>query len=335
MVHLGCLHKAFKDAGNEAMKIKLDLLADFIQFSTLVYQCKACNDKFSTAPSKPIPIDTMLVNVSDAKVTDEISNIKQSIVTLDGKISSILSSISLNNGCLQSFTTPNVSASTNAPKKSYAEVTSMDIVKVVQNAVTDSLRSKNEDNLAMSSIIIFGLPESSNDLTKVRRLLEDDIQSVVRIQRLGKFSKPLRQQTGANVSIIRPLRVQLKQVEDRNWVLRNAGWLIRAFGNSNVHIAKCLTAKEIENIKKLRIECSRLNSFVPKLDNGKCRLVVVNSKIMERSEGGQLVPYDSLKWASGIPITTSVNGTTQKSGSDSVASSVPKNVYGGSQRTPS
>ena len=314
MIHLTCSLKLFKEATNEPLKNKIDWLQEFITFSSLIYQCKACTEKLKTVPTSVIDANT--------KVNDDIFNIKQSIATLDGKISSILSSISLCNGGSQSSTT---STSTSVP--TFAEVTSADIANVVQRDVSHSLRSKTDDDLANSSIIIFGLPESNNDLTKVRRLLEDDIQSVVRVQRIGKFSKPTQQVTDADKarkssSTIRPLRVQLKQVEDRYWVMQNAGSLIRAFGNSGVHIAKCLTTKELDILKSQRSECSRLNSFVPKLNNGNNRLVVVNCKIMERSEGGHLIAYDSSKWSSKLPASASA---AVKSRSDSVSSSVTKN----------
>ena len=71
--------------------------------------------------------------------------------------------------------------------------------------------------------MIYGLPESKNDIIQVYRLPEDDINSVVHVQRLGKTpsaSSSFSNQPGSR-SVCRPLKVELASNKDRDWVLRN------------------------------------------------------------------------------------------------------------------
>lgn len=44
-IHLGCQYKLLKDAGNDANKIKVEWLSDFIEFTSLAYRCKPCLQK--------------------------------------------------------------------------------------------------------------------------------------------------------------------------------------------------------------------------------------------------------------------------------------------------
>ena len=84
--------------------------------------------------------------------------------------------------------------------------------------------------------MIFRLPESKNDLAKVRRLLENDVQSAIYIHRLGK-PPSAGQHTSGQLS--RPVKVQLKSANDKSWIVSNAKKLARPSSNSNIRITKC------------------------------------------------------------------------------------------------
>ena len=84
-IHLNCLCKQFNESGNEALKNKLDLLSDFVNFTTLHYQYKACMAKHGN-----IKCVASTKEVNDALVSQDIFNKKKSLVVLDSKISSIL-----------------------------------------------------------------------------------------------------------------------------------------------------------------------------------------------------------------------------------------------------
>ena len=89
-IHLACQLKQLKDAGNEALKNKIEWLSDFIKFAALARQCKACQENQRNCATSSVVTATP----SDPLVSQEIANMKQSIAALDLKISSVLTSIS-------------------------------------------------------------------------------------------------------------------------------------------------------------------------------------------------------------------------------------------------
>ena len=91
----------------------------------------------------------------------------------------------------------------------------------------------------------------------------------------------------------RPLRVEVRNKNDRSWVLRNAKFLARTYNQPGVRIAKCLTSAEMKAIKDLKIECSKLNKSCANLSNGKKRYVVIDDRIMKRQDNGKLSSYQA------------------------------------------
>ena len=89
-VYLNRQCKQFKNAGNEALNNKIYWLSHFINFATLTYQCKAC-----MAKNCNIICPAVTTEVNEAHVSQEISNLKQSIVALNSKISIILPNLGL------------------------------------------------------------------------------------------------------------------------------------------------------------------------------------------------------------------------------------------------
>jgi hypothetical protein len=180
-------------------------------------------------------------------------------------------------------------------QKSYAEVTSVDIFKkAVQCVVTENLKSRSNDDKADVSVMIFGLPESKSDVAKVKKVLKNDIQLIVYIQLIGKSTKHTSTTADQTLGCVtpRPIKVELKCIEDKNWVLHNAKSFVTAYVLSSIRIAKCFTLIEVEKLKKTRNDYSHLNASSTKLVRRKNRFVVIDRRIMERQDKGALVLYN-------------------------------------------
>ena len=125
------------------------------------------------------PGNVTVLNGIDARVNElrnNVASISQQISSMQSALA-ILSSLS---GAAQPVQV-NKALDTSPHGKSYAAAASVDIFKAVKSAVAEGLRTKNQDNNADASVMIFRLLESKNDLAKVHRLLEGDTQSVIHI----------------------------------------------------------------------------------------------------------------------------------------------------------
>ena len=111
----------------------------------------------------------------------------------------------------------------NLPRKSYADIAATDSIQVVQNAIAQRFMTYKKDDCVERSIVIYGLPESKNDIIHVRKLLEDDINSVVQVHRFRKTPSALSPSYNQprTRSVCCPLKVELASNKDRDWVLRN------------------------------------------------------------------------------------------------------------------
>ena len=123
---------------------------------------------------------------------------------------------------------------------------------MVKQVVSDSLRAQKREDKTDVSVIIFGIPESDNDVTIVKKLLGDDdvIDSIVSIIR-GKQHASERKNAKVRLII-----VELKRSSDREWVLHNARRLTRG---SRTRIAKYLSSTELDDLKNHCVECHRWN----------------------------------------------------------------------------
>ena len=67
-----------------------------------------------------------------------------------------------------------------------------------------------KDDCVEKSIVIYGLPKSKNDIYNVRKLLENDINSVIQVHRFGKTSasSTFSNQPGSR-SVCCPIKVEL------------------------------------------------------------------------------------------------------------------------------
>lgn len=292
LCHMTCfVNNYVATNGCDKPKNSLAWLADFLQ-GNFFFVCSKCT-AVSGIPQPVFPKSQL----QQDNILSDIASVKQSVHELDNKIAGMLTSFDALRSELNKTAGINVLSTASCDQsiqKSFAQVASQDIVKAVQSALSDSLRTKDSDRRAGASIMIYGLPESNkSDVIKVRRLLEDDIQSVIHVQRLGK---PASAQTATDGQPSRPpkprpIRVELRSAEDKNWVLSNAALLIRAYGDANIHISKYFTAKEMEKVKALRDECAQLNKSSASLRAGKPKYLVIDDKIMERLNNGKLERY--------------------------------------------
>ena len=117
--------------------------------------------------------------------------------------------------------------------------------------MNDSRKAKINDERTDMSVMVFGLTESKKDTDNVSWLLQDDVQFIVLIYRNGNLRKvpPTSADQTPNVASPRSLRVEVKNKNNRNWVLRNAKFLTRTYNQAGVCIAKCLMSGEINALK--------------------------------------------------------------------------------------
>ncbi len=306
-VQLACLLQLFKQNGEEAFKNKHQWLKSFIDFYCLRYSCLTCRKK---QPSANLPGDFPAGFSSLQHGNSSALEIKESINLLNNQISDIQSKISDITVSIKQFNTkPSITISSDkttpmdddkggnevlknlssAVPPSYANVVSKDIEKVVHSAVAHSLKLISFDDKASTSVFVYGMSESKEDMKNVSKLLDDDkFHSIVQISRIGKFSNNSKK---TSKPLCRPLKVEFQYREDRDWVLRNSKSLINSSNNSQLRISRCLTASEQENVKKLREKCDSLNKETTKCMDGKNKFVVINNKIMQRDENGKLIEY--------------------------------------------
>ena len=69
-------------------------------------------------------------------------------------------------------------------------VSSSDFIKAVSNAVSISLAANRRDNNDNMFLIVYCLQESKNVFSSLRKLSDDNFQSLMPVQRLGKLIQP-------------------------------------------------------------------------------------------------------------------------------------------------
>ena len=96
---------------------------------------------------------------------------------------------------------------------------SPDLILVVKSVVADSFKEQCITNEDSSSVVIHGVPESMDDLIKVRDLfkLVNYADSLLNLFRMGKSNTH-----PAGRKLYRPMKVILWSIKDRNYVLKSA-----------------------------------------------------------------------------------------------------------------
>ena len=142
--------------------------------------------------------------------------------------------------------------------KSYATTVGCDLLSIVKSVVNESVKARRNKERDKSSVVMYGLQESNNDLAKVRGLHQvyDCADSVVRISRLGK---PVAGSDGANSKQkCRPLKVELWSQGDREFVLQQVKTICDSI-SGKLYVAKYLNAAYLAVVKEVRSKCADLN----------------------------------------------------------------------------
>ncbi len=338
--HLSCLVNQCK-ALSQKNKPTLEWLQGFIHETNLHYDCKCCVGN----PMQSLSVGNSLLNINNYDVqfgdlTNKIQAVSKRIDELQTNLLKGMKNLQpLYNDCLQSTDVNDDPQKNIKPDQmSYAQITSANLTAVVENAVNKSIMATHDDKLASTSVMIFGLTETRNDLAKVRRLLNDDgVNSIVRVQRIGK--SPKRSDPLAPVS--RPIKVELCSKEDCDWVLRNSKSLINKAQYAHVKISKCLNTQERQKLKELRDQCSLLNIKAAKCSDGKNRYVVINEHIMKRGDDGKLERFFATSTAATtldkpdhpkVSSPSSVSISAPSAGKNTALQ--PKNTNGGGHVAP-
>ncbi len=278
-IHLACQYKLFKDAGNDALKNKLDWLSEYIRFAALAYRCKACKEKFETAPTDATPLPR-------AQISEEMDAVKQSIASLDIKIEALHKVVVQLGPTNCDIAAPNSKHMHRQVSPTYAAAVSADLVKT---AVSEAIREQQKASTARASVVVYGFPEEGKDNVQLLDMF-DFINCRCDIVRHTRIGRDPRQ---SKTSSIRPVRVELRSISDTNLVLSRAKHLRRDTYYSGVFINKWLSDEELKCVKQLRHQCDVLNAGHPHNNTGCKQFIVISNKIMERNASGRLQPYNS------------------------------------------
>ena len=160
-----------------------------------------------------------------------------------------------------------------------------------KSAIVESIKEQRSSERDSTSIVIHGMLESKNDEKNVHDLSKDTTRegSIARVYRISKrLGDANGYQAGANH--IRSVRVELRSMSDRKDVLKRPKALAQSFKNGKIYITKCLSANELEKIKKMHTQCLELNKCA-KCPNGRNQFLFIDSKIMKRHDNGKFAHY--------------------------------------------
>jgi hypothetical protein len=328
-VHLGCLHKQYKESIGERYS-KLDWLADFIKHANLVYRCKACTEMSKTAQPA-----SMATAIESSNVDNKINRMQQSIDELSFKMSSLMASSSL---CSCSVTQPtsnptstgDTAPATNSAKPTYAQMLSAkDISKAVEAAVAKSLVSHQMLEQQKAAVVMYGMYEYGNDWDDIADIFQL-ISCQARPLQLTRLGKEGRGNT-------RPLKIVLSSLTDCKEVLACASKLRRHDTTYQLRLSSWLSEEEMVKVRCERKRCKELNDKATWTNGSKPPFVVISGVLMTRDNDGKLVPFKepASSIASKPEAATSSSSSavnTPSTGTDSLAQS--KNEKGGSQAAP-
>ena len=213
--HMICIIKKFESVNSSQLRSAAEWMKEFFSYSHFAYVCESCHttstatsanaNKYGDSPSLPMQVHNLNVIVTDihSKLEGFNTNIQSLLVA---KKQTTVNQI--NDTSEDAF-------NTNRPTSkllSYANVTEGDLANVVKSAVRDNIRTQSLDEKVGGAIVIYGLAESKNYLSKVYALLQcnkrDDY--FVRVERIGKpITAPNSNMKPENRKI-RPLKVELK-----------------------------------------------------------------------------------------------------------------------------
>ena len=247
----------------------MDWLAEFIQFTSLVFRCKACLKKTETVPQEPLK--------SDDQKLDEV---KLSIASLDNKLQSLQDAVA--KLCSNDTSMANEQSKQHQPT-TYAQAVSADFVK---SAVSEAIREQQKVITEKSNVVVYGFPEEGHDDAQLHEMLDflECRCDFTRSSRLGRSSY----QGGATA---RPLKLELRSANDASNILSRAKHLRHDDYYGGVYINKWLSDDEMNAVKALRRQRDELNK---NNKNDSKKFVVVSGKLMQRDTDGRLQVYGGL-----------------------------------------
>jgi hypothetical protein len=342
-VHLNCLLRQFKDAGNSPLKNNIDWLRDFIQFSSLLYRCGACVSSNNTVRAATVDVPS-LPNNALGDLHSQIKNVGQRVDDLLDKQNDLLRKLSsfeplASVVCVEASSPnsssflacdqkeacakdSNVASSSACKPMSYSAAVSNNLSDVVKSVIVTTLQQQKDEERDKASVVIHNLPEHGTDARDVQELLDFlecrmRISSTVRIGRAMKSSKKPRL-----------LKVVLSSAADRTRLLQVVKYLKDDRSTSSIFITKWLQPGELSLLRENQKRCRFLNDSAPPLKNGKRPYIVLSGKLMQRLEDGSLRPVPKI----------SVSNNATHSGIDSLppagVASSSKNGAGGSHAAP-
>ena len=210
---LACFLHEFSQSGNGAFRNSVEWLHTFITGCNFQFTCRSClhdsrddprshsgNSASSITGNSHSEVSFLASCVGDLFSRIDVKGIKIEKLQSDLIKLPLIPTACEPIKCLSSVNQNTIgdynSTVLHEPKLSsqisYAQTLSKnisdDLGKMVKQVVSDSLRAQKREDKIGVSVIIFGMPESDNDVTIVRKLLEDDdvIDSIVSITSLSK-----------------------------------------------------------------------------------------------------------------------------------------------------
>ena len=213
--HLACVVNKFGSAYGTPLRNSIQWLSDFLNdgdfqfvFVCVTSKHKSTNLGISSATNSQKEKESV-------QPLGDYNALKESVLSLSTNVNIITKQLSELKSSIQAFTdSPTVesvdASKLNLPRKSYADIAATDIIQEVQNAVAQGFKTQKKNDCIEKTIVIYGLPKSKNDIIHVRKLLEDDINSVVQVHRFRKTpsASSSSNQPGSR-SVCCPLKVEL------------------------------------------------------------------------------------------------------------------------------
>ena len=339
VTHISCILKQYKDKCGTQLRNSFEWMYEFLCYGNFRYFCFKCvassqtsmsSQQSSLGAQKLHTGNESLIN--DMKIIQQqVCTIGQRLDTLQNELFSRLDSLIITSPAIDPISAADNSggetataglSSTQLPQTVtkgllFSTVAGKGLSEVVKSAVAETIAKHKDDDAAKFAVAIYGLPENKSDLKDIYNVLRiAGSKATVRYHR--RVGRKVANPDAANVKL-RPLRVELTSVQDREQLLTLSRNLKQNKNTAKVIISPWLLLNEITRIRKLRMRYNDLNSNIP---DKKEQYVIRSGRLAKLTKDGkfQYVTYpDSL---------------AQSSSNKTQNSPQSKNASGGSQVAP-
>jgi hypothetical protein len=245
--------------------------------------------------------------VTNVKIIDDILAMKQTISDLSSKVQDIATSIKSICVCQAAptlisktaeigITSADAASCPSADSKSiasnqasYAHVLTKDLSEVIKSTVAESIKSQQQSNRILSSLVIHGFPEKGDDFRDVQNLLKslNCNDNIISLCRIGRPPVSSSGNTAPQVKC-RPLKIELRSAADCSYILSRTKLLKKDASTSNIFISQWMSRSELEKVKLLRQKCRELNKDCVPDGSGRLPFMVISGKLMMRNKNGEL-----------------------------------------------